>query len=94
MTAYHYQCSKVRHEKTYTCKGQHARFPLVDDLFLGRTRHEGPRALLRHLTRYIADNALRPVSLAELRAAWVGAMAGPPTINYLRYIYNDRYCLP
>ncbi len=22
MTAYHYQCSKVRHEKTYTCKGR------------------------------------------------------------------------
>lgn len=65
-------------------RGRHARFPLVEDVFLGRTRHEGPRAMLRHLTRYLAGNALRPVPLAELRAAWAGTMAalttsaGPP----------------
>ena len=58
-------------------RGRHARFPLIDDVFLGRTRHEGPRALLRHLIRYLADNALRPVSLPELRAAWAGVMAAP-----------------
>lgn len=60
-------------------RGRHARFPLVDDVFLGRTRHEGPRAMLRHPTCYLANNALRPVPLAELRAAWVGTMAVPTT---------------
>ena len=35
--------------------------------------------MLRHLTRYLADNALRPVSLLELRAAWAGTMAAPTT---------------
>ena len=63
-------------------RGRHARFPVIDDVFLGRTRHEGPRALLRHLTRYLADNALRPVSLPELRGAWAGAMAVPTRTNY------------
>jgi hypothetical protein len=63
-------------------RGRHARFPVIDDVFLGRTRHEGPRALLRHLTRYLADNALRPVPQAELRAAWAGAMAVPTRTNY------------
>ena len=62
-------------------RGRHARFPLVEDVFLGRTRHEGPRAMLRHLTRYLADNALRPVSLLELRAAWAGTMAAPTTTS-------------
>lgn len=55
--------------------------PQVDDVFLGRSRYEGARMLLRHLTSYVADNALRPVSLAAVRSAWALVMAAPLRIE-------------
>ena len=51
--------------------------PLVEDVFLGRRRHEGPRSMLRNMTNYLADNALHPVALADLRDAWAGVMSAP-----------------
>jgi hypothetical protein len=50
---------------------------LIDDVFLGRRQHEGPRAMLRGMVHYLADNALHTTMLTDLRAAWAGLMAGP-----------------
>ena len=58
-------------------RGRRPLVPLVDDVFLGRRTHEGPRAMLRGLTAYLADNALHPVALADIRAAWAGVMSAP-----------------
>lgn len=66
-------------------KGRRPLVPLVDDVFLGRQRHEGARSMLRYMTNYLTDNALHPVALADMRAAWAGLMAAParliPTPN-------------
>ena len=48
-----------------------------EDHFLGRRTPEGPRAMLRLMTEYIADNALYPVALADVRSAWAAVMAAP-----------------
>lgn len=48
-----------------------------DDHFLGRRMPAGPRAMLRMMTDYIADNALYPVALADVRSAWAAVMAAP-----------------
>lgn len=64
-------------------KGRRPLVPLVDDVFLGRQRHEGPRSMLRHMTSYLTDNALRPVALADMRAAWAGLMVEPVRLNKL-----------
>ena len=48
-----------------------------EDHFLGRRRPEGARAMLRLMTDYIADNALYPVALADVRSAWAAVMAAP-----------------
>lgn len=58
-------------------RGRRPLVPLVEDVFLGRRRHEGPRSMLRNMTNYLAYNALRPVALADLRAAWAGVMSAP-----------------
>ena len=58
-------------------RGRRPMVPLVDDVFLGRKRYEGPRSMLREMTKYIADNALHPVALADLRSAWAGVMSAP-----------------
>ena len=58
-------------------RGRRPLVPLVEDVFLGRRRHEGPRSMLRNMTNYVTDNALRPVALADLRAAWAGVMSAP-----------------
>ena len=57
--------------------------PQADDRFFGRTRPSGPRALLRELTAYIADNALGPVTLADLRAAWAPLTQGRHVLDAL-----------
>ena len=57
--------------------GRRPLVPLVDDVFLGRQRHEGPRSMLRWMTNYLKDNALHPVALAGLRRAWAGVMSSP-----------------
>ena len=57
--------------------GRRPSVPLVNDTFLGRQRFEGPRAMLRHMTAYLADNALYPVALADVRSGWAKLMAEP-----------------
>jgi hypothetical protein len=57
-------------------KGRLPLTPLIDDVFLGRRRHEGPQAMLRGMVHYLADNALHPTMLTDLRAAWAGLMVG------------------
>lgn len=47
-----------------------------DDVFLGRTRHEGPRSMLRAMIGYLAGNAVHPVELRDMRTAWAGVMGG------------------
>lgn len=58
-------------------RGRRPLVPLIDDVFLGRRRHEGPRSMLRNMTTYLADNALRQIELADMRAAWAGVMRAP-----------------
>lgn len=53
----------------------------IEDVFLGRDRYQGGRAMLRGLTAYIADNAIQPVALADIRAAWAGVMREPTHWN-------------
>lgn len=47
-----------------------AQSPQITDHFIGRRRFSGPRAMMRNLCYYIADNALRPVQLAGVKNAW------------------------
>jgi hypothetical protein len=54
--------------------------PLVDDHFMGRQRYEGGRSMMRGLCAYLADNALHPVALADMRAAWAALMQAPARI--------------
>lgn len=56
-------------------KGRRPLVPIVDDAFLGRSSYPGPRAMLREMTRYVAENALHPVSLADVRRVWAGLMS-------------------
>ena len=56
------------------------RFPLthqIDDVFLGRIKPEGPRAMLRCVTSYVVDNAHGDATLADMRAAWAAVMTTP-----------------
>ena len=62
-------------------KGRRPLVPLVDDVFLGRRTHEGPRSMLRSMTNYLADNALHPVALSDLRSAWAGVMSAPARLQ-------------
>jgi hypothetical protein len=64
--------------------GTRGRIPLspqVNDQYLGRDRFEGARSMLRGLTSYIADNAINPVALSDLRAGWAGIMSAPLLIE-------------
>ncbi|ATQ77868.1 hypothetical protein CR152_27725 [Massilia violaceinigra] len=58
-------------------KGRRPLSPQVDDIFLGRSPCAGARAMLRELTRYLSDNSLAPIPLAEMRAGWASIMAAP-----------------
>lgn len=49
----------------------------IDDLFLGRIRPVGARALMRQLTHYVADNSLNPVGLSDIKQAWAAVMGAP-----------------
>jgi hypothetical protein len=62
---------------TESTKGRTPLNRQISDDFLGRQHFPGARALLRHLTAYVTDNALHPVALADMRAAW-GAVTGAP----------------
>lgn len=63
--------------KPQNSKGRWPLSPQVDDLFLGRVHPAGPHALMREITNYIADNAMSPVALGDIRAAWAAFMASP-----------------
>jgi hypothetical protein len=56
--------------KPANTKGNWPLSPQVDDVFLGRRRPADARALLTDISTYIADNALHPVALADMQAAW------------------------
>jgi hypothetical protein len=58
-------------------KGRQPLSPQIDDSFLGRDTYIGARAMLRNLTAYLADNALRPVALSDMRANWAAVMGSP-----------------
>ena len=62
-------------------KGRRPLTPLVNDVFLGRKRHEGPRSMLRSMTNYITDNATQPVALSSVRSAWAALMNEPSRIS-------------
>lgn len=61
-------------------KGRRPLVPLVDDHFMGRQRYEGGRSMMRGLCAYLTDNALHPVALADMRAAWAALMQAPARI--------------
>jgi hypothetical protein len=67
--------------KTPNTKGRVPLSPQIDDEYLGRQRFEGARAMLRSLTSYIADNAVHPVSLSDVRAGWGTIMDAPLRIE-------------
>lgn len=61
-------------------KGRRPLVPLIDDHFMGRQRYEGGRSMMRGLCAYLTDNALHPVALADMRAAWAALMQAPARI--------------
>lgn len=66
---------------TPNTKGRRPLSPQVDDEFLGRDQFTGARSMLRGLTAYIADNALHPVALTDVRAGWAAIMSAPLLIE-------------
>lgn len=64
--------------KPANTKGNWPLSPQVDDVFLGRRRPADARALLVDVSTYIADNAMNPVSLTDMQAAWA-ALADIPS---------------
>jgi hypothetical protein len=69
--------------KTANVKGRVPLSPQVDDLFLGRQKTTGARSLMRLMTAYLADNALNPVAIEDMRAAWAGVMSAPTKFDAL-----------
>lgn len=63
-------------------KGRRPLTPMVEDVYLGRERYTGPRAMLRNLTAYLTDNALQPVLLTDMRAAWAAVMGAPLRLEF------------
>lgn len=55
--------------------------PQIDDHFLGRQRYEGARAMMRGMCDYLSANALSPVALPDMRAAWAVVMQAPARIT-------------
>ena len=55
-----------------------------EDRLLGRRKPCGPRSMLRLMTDYIADNALYPVALADVRSAWAAVMSAPTRLSASR----------
>lgn len=64
-------------------KGRRPLSPQINDEFLGRSRFEGARSMLRGLTAYLVENASRPVVLSDMRAAWAGVMDAPLRLQAL-----------
>jgi hypothetical protein len=55
--------------------------PLSTDYFMGRQRYEGGRSMMRGLCAYLTDNAVYPITLAEMRTAWAALMQEPVRIT-------------
>ena len=72
--------------RTPNSKGCVPLSPQIDDQYLGRSRHEGARSMLRSLTAYIADNAIHPVALTDLRAGWGAVMSAPLRIENATHV--------
>ena len=66
--------------KPANTKGNWPLSPQVDDVFLGRRRPADARALLLDVATYIADNAVSPVPLADMQAAWAALASTPPAL--------------
>lgn len=66
--------------KPANTKGNWPQSPQVDDVFLGRRRPADARALLLDVSTYITDNAVRPMALADMHAAWSALLAGPTPV--------------
>lgn len=64
-------------------KGRRPLSPQIDDVFMGRRSFEGARSMLRNLTAYLADNAMQPVALSDMRAGWASVMAAPLRLQAL-----------
>lgn len=67
-------------EMPHNRKGRRPLAQQVDDHFMGRQRYEGGRSMMRGLCAYLTDNALHPVALADMRAAWGALMQTPARI--------------
>lgn len=65
-------------------KGRRPLSPQIDDLFLGRHHCLGARHMLREMTTYIANNAITPVRLIDVRRAWAAVMTAPFFIEYAK----------
>lgn len=67
--------------KPRNAKGNWPQSPQVDDVFLGRIKPADAPALLEEICGYIANNAMHPVALADVRAAWAAALAAPARLS-------------
>lgn len=64
------------HQKGTVPRGQQ-----IEDTFIGRARYEGPRSMLRGMCSYLSCNALRHVSVSDMKAAWGMLMQSPARID-------------
>lgn len=74
------RASITRYHRSVSLGKRPGRVPLspqIDDQFLGRSKHEGARSMLRSLTTYIAENSIRQVAIADIRAGWAAVMSEP-----------------
>jgi N12 class adenine-specific DNA methylase len=65
---------------TPNMKGPRPLSPQINDVFLGRQRFSGARAMLRGMTNYLADNATNAVAIEDMRRAWGAVMESPTKI--------------
>ena len=77
------RCTVERFHRTHglgmsaNTKGRRPLSPQINDSFMGRQSYAGPRSMLRDLTSYLTENALQPLSLSDMRAAWAPLMGAP-----------------
>lgn len=62
-------------------KGRRPLTPLIEDRFLGRQRFDAAITMLESMTHYLVDNALAPVALADVRAAWTPMLQAPASLG-------------
>lgn len=77
------RCSIERFQRTKGLRmasdtlGRRPLTPLVEDVFLGRTRSPGPAAMIASLADYLASNGREGVDPRALDAEWTASLAGP-----------------